>query len=178
MLETPCEIAFDSHGRPEPLRSSRGHIRHSFTRTDSRLFRICQCQGFRCRSSRSGSAVTDPRFPSIGCLARGKRYAHSSAYDAYASRAFNVRCRQNLLSRIARHVAVPRFERSRGLQQFAQSLPSLVQLRLRISRRVSTDFGNLAVLVTLHIVQNERLLIAFRQLVDGCLEGDAVHQAS
>jgi hypothetical protein len=44
-----------------------------------------------------------------------------------------------------------------------------MQLGLRVSLGVSKNFSYLAVLVTLHIVKNEDLLVAFGQLVERCL---------
>src|SRR5260370_14623863 len=66
----------------------------------------------------------------------------------------------------------------RSTKQFAQSLASFVQLRLRIPDRASKNLGNLVVFVTLDVVQNKYFPVAFRQLIDRPLEVNAVEQTT
>jgi hypothetical protein len=53
-----------------------------------------------------------------------------------------------------------------------------MQLGLGVSDGVSKNFSNLAMLVTLHIVKNEDLLVAFGQVVERRLNCDAIDHAS
>src|SRR5260370_36406896 len=63
-------------------------------------------------------------------------------------------------------------------KQFAHTLANLEQLRLRIPDRASKNLGNLAVFVTLDVVQNKYFPVAFRQLIDRPLEVKAVDQTT
>lgn len=72
----------------------------------------------------------------------------------------------------------PWLRRACFLEEFSQPFASLMQLGLRVSLGVSKNLSYLAVLVTLHIVKNEDLLVAFGQLVERCLNRDAVDQTS
>src|SRR6266850_721749 len=76
-------------------------------------------------------------------------------------------------------LAIPsRMEAPHPLKEFAQALAGLVQLRLRITNGTSKNLGDLAVFVTLDVVENKYFPVALRQLIDCRLEVDPVKQAT
>src|SRR5215472_125877 len=66
------------------------------------------------------------------------------------------------------------FGPDRFMKQFSESDARFVKLRFRVSDRAPHDFGNLVVLISLHIVQDEHCFVTRRELFDGALQIHAV----